>query len=219
MKSVLISIRPEWCELIANGKKTIEVRKTVPTLEKPFKVYIYCTKSMTHLYESKDQTAKEVLGAYYTTQHNKTSLVPSGFLNGKVIGEFVCNNVSYISASIDADGDRHLQNTAFLERRMCLTDDELFKYLYKGKGKDNAGYAWHISNLVMYKGMPRELSEFRTPDWYRDCEKQCPDLERMRCPVKDSRKADKVCGWCRRGGKSITRPPQSWCYVEALKGE
>ena len=43
MKSVLISIKPKWCELIASGKKTVEVRKTVPKLETPFKCYIYCT--------------------------------------------------------------------------------------------------------------------------------------------------------------------------------
>ena len=45
MKSVLISIRPKWCELIANGKKTIEVRKTKPKCDTPFKCYIYCTKN------------------------------------------------------------------------------------------------------------------------------------------------------------------------------
>ena len=28
MKSALISIKPKYCELIANGKKTIEVNKT-----------------------------------------------------------------------------------------------------------------------------------------------------------------------------------------------
>ena len=44
MQSVLISIRPQYCELIASGKKTIEVRKTRPKLETPFKCYIYCTK-------------------------------------------------------------------------------------------------------------------------------------------------------------------------------
>lgn len=30
MKSVLISIHQKWCELIASGKKTIDVRKTAP---------------------------------------------------------------------------------------------------------------------------------------------------------------------------------------------
>lgn len=42
-KAVLISIRPEWCKLIVDGKKTVEVRKSRPKLETPFKVYIYCT--------------------------------------------------------------------------------------------------------------------------------------------------------------------------------
>ena len=42
-KAVLISIRPEWVEKIANGEKTLELRKTEPKLETPFKVYIYCT--------------------------------------------------------------------------------------------------------------------------------------------------------------------------------
>ena len=43
-KAVLISIRPEWVEKIANEWKTIEVRKTKPYLETPFKCYIYCTQ-------------------------------------------------------------------------------------------------------------------------------------------------------------------------------
>lgn len=42
-KAVLISVRPEWCEKILAGEKTMEVRKTRPRLETPFKVYIYCT--------------------------------------------------------------------------------------------------------------------------------------------------------------------------------
>lgn len=43
MQAVMLSVQPKWCELIANGKKTIEVRKRRPKLETPFKVYIYCT--------------------------------------------------------------------------------------------------------------------------------------------------------------------------------
>ena len=43
-KAVLISIQPKWCELIASGKKTVEVRKTKPKLETPFKCYIYATR-------------------------------------------------------------------------------------------------------------------------------------------------------------------------------
>lgn len=43
-KAVMLSIRPKWVEKIANGEKTIEVRKTKPKLQTPFKCYIYCTK-------------------------------------------------------------------------------------------------------------------------------------------------------------------------------
>lgn len=44
MKSVMLSIKPKWCEMIARGQKTIEVRKSRPKLEVPFLCYIYCTK-------------------------------------------------------------------------------------------------------------------------------------------------------------------------------
>lgn len=42
-KAVLISIRPEWCEGIMRGHKTLELRKNRPRLEPPFKVYVYQT--------------------------------------------------------------------------------------------------------------------------------------------------------------------------------
>lgn len=43
MKKVLISIRPEWCELIGRGQKTIELRKTKPKIDTPFKCYAVMT--------------------------------------------------------------------------------------------------------------------------------------------------------------------------------
>lgn len=43
MKSVLISIKPKYCELIVSGQKTVEVRKTKPRIDTPFKCYIYKT--------------------------------------------------------------------------------------------------------------------------------------------------------------------------------
>ena len=47
MKSVLIAIRTQWCEKIASGEKTIEVRKTAPQ-EVPFKCYIYESRNGGH---------------------------------------------------------------------------------------------------------------------------------------------------------------------------
>ena len=79
MKSVLISIKPKWCELIASGKKTIEVRKTKPKLDTPFKCYIYETKTQD----------------YYSVFHDKTM--------GKVVGEFVCDYILGRCESSNAD--------------------------------------------------------------------------------------------------------------------
>lgn len=37
----MISLRPVWCKKIMAGRKTIEVRKTRPEMDTPFKCYIY----------------------------------------------------------------------------------------------------------------------------------------------------------------------------------
>lgn len=129
-KAVLISIQPKWCELIASGKKTVEIRKTKPKLETPFKVYIYCT-------HSKNRVA-------YCKGNN--------ILNGKVIGEFVCKAILPISIIYsDPNSSLALREFPFT----CLTDKQIMDYL--GNGKE--GYGWHISNLVIYD-KPKELSEF-----------------------------------------------------------
>ena len=91
VKSILISIRPMWCELIASGKKTIEVRKTRPKIETPFKCYIYCTgvKSM----NLRD----------YVAVHQATGGAVDDW-SGKVIGEFVCDGVYKNNMSYDCEG-------------------------------------------------------------------------------------------------------------------
>lgn len=58
MKSALISIKPKYCELIANGKKTIEVRKTKPKLETPFKCYIYIAHRILQILQQKQSVLK-----------------------------------------------------------------------------------------------------------------------------------------------------------------
>lgn len=44
--AVLLSIRPEWCQKIFRGEKTMEIRKSFPKdfQGQPFKCFIYCTK-------------------------------------------------------------------------------------------------------------------------------------------------------------------------------
>ena len=87
MKSVLISIQPKWCELITSGKKTVEVRKTKPKLETPFKVYIYCTNAKGQAFFT-EQVYKGEKGNYAIPHLG----------NGKVIGEFVCNGIIHYDA-------------------------------------------------------------------------------------------------------------------------
>lgn len=86
-KAILMSINPRWCELIARGEKTIEIRKTIPQdLNPPFKVYIYMTAGNASY-------PVTINGAPYTCSNN----------GGKeVIGEFMCRNI-YEFTSIHED--------------------------------------------------------------------------------------------------------------------
>lgn len=140
-KAVLISVRPKWCELIADGKKTIEVRKTLPKIPTPFQCYIYCTKdqgnegSATHFYESDNGTF---------SSDGKTF---AAFLSGTVIGEFVCDRMDTLSG-------RGVATEEYL-RDACLTVDQ-----YNAYRKGRVTYFWHISNLVIYDES-KKLSDFR----------------------------------------------------------
>ena len=135
MKAVMLSIQPKWCELIASGKKAVEVRKTKPKLETPFKVYIYCTKNSKSLIKDDISTTISFIA--------KNS--------GKVIGEFVCDKV------VEFENDCYtpaFEETADLS---CVGYKGLYDYL----GTKEYGYGWHISDLVIYD-KPKELSEFRS---------------------------------------------------------
>ena len=134
MKSVMLSIRPKWCEKIVSGEKTIEVRKTKPKLETPFKCYIYCTTNHPYISVSCGELDK---------LNYRTNTV--GRCNGKVIGEFTCDRIYELAPLNHAPDD--------VEKQACLTREEIVNYL---KG---TGYGWHISDLLIYD-QPRELSEF-----------------------------------------------------------
>ena len=88
MNSVMISIRPKWCEKIIKGQKTIEVRRTQPKLQTPFKVFIYCTKGGKTL---NIPISQERLIADVAVNGMKSMNNPIG--NGSVIGEFVCDTM------------------------------------------------------------------------------------------------------------------------------
>ena len=163
-KAVMISVKPKWCELIANGKKTIEVRKSRPKIETPFKCYIYCTKF-------KDIHIDMFLN--YDETEKKTYIC-----NGKVIGEFVCDKIDYFSFSdsewaysvappgsvMPMNEDKAIK---IMGNKGCLTVDDIVSYF---GDEDYKAYFWHISDLKIYD-KPKELSEFKKINrdcWYAD---------------------------------------------------
>ena len=187
MKSILQPIKPQYCELIVAGKKTIEVRKTRPKIETPFKVYIYETKDKKY----------ENIGFCYPDKNIKFIHAP-----GKVIGEYVCDKIIKYSPLHSGEG----YIIPYLQQALCcLSHKQLWKY---GKGK--ILYGWYISDLVIYD-KPRELREFG-----KECNLDC---QSVRCPYWKYQRvnADEWDYDCSCNNiKPLTRPPQSWCFVEEV---
>lgn len=195
MKSVLIAIRPKWTEKIASGQKTIEVRKTAPK-DVPFKAYIYCCKAKPYLYKE----ANPPFELFLDSELYKGTGYDDRLFSGKVIGEFICDKVDgHLSGWDTAFGD--IVDTT----PMCLTVAEILNY---SAGKPL--YFWHISDLKIYD-KPKELSEFRKPcNWNYDC------CTCKRAKYELTKAEAKVFYGC---DSELTRPPQSWCYVEDLGEE
>ena len=236
MKSVLISNLPKWCGKICheigkdeNGKpiyeKSIEVRKGRPS-EVPFRCLIYATKPK-KWYKSgplliSDESLWLVNGKVKMCDGLELwadSVENYHCLNGKIIGEFICDKVYNIepifsfydcySGYDDSSDSSYFENYSIDNERLkktCLTIQDLYIY---GEGKTL--YGWHISDLKIYD-KPKEFSEFNRP-----------------CPSKNHN-----CEPCIRYGKPytwdfdektgkifcsrrVTRPPQSWMYVEEIE--
>ncbi len=201
MKCVMLAIRPKYCEKICheigtdkNGKpvyeKPIEVRKTKPSIPTPFKVFIYCTN-------------QKINGEILLTYDKKVEGRNRGFrengdipLAGKVIGEFICDKIEEFSVGSLRGDD--------IENLACLSYNEMIDYFYKPEELDGKtakqGYAWHISQLKIYD-KPKELSEFYRPCSYDGL---CFSCKRF----KANGSSYDICN------SEITRPPQSWMYIE-----
>ena len=186
MKAILLSIRPNWCKLIWSGMKTVEVRKTRPTLETPFKAYIFCTGHDSWVMKSPKAGVQK--------------------MDSRVIGEFTCDKINklvHVGTMMDINiltSDGWYKPADALIQAACLTEETVKKYL---QGRN--GYGWHISELKIYD-KPKSILDFhravdKTKLW---CEK---------CAIGG--KKGTACAFCYGlDGLRIRRPPQSWCYVE-----
>ena len=124
----------------------------------------------------------------------------------KVIGEFVCDDIIVDERGENADVFSKYAQLSLVEQK---------KY-----GANKPLFGWHITDLKIYD-KPKELGEFRKPciDKYQYCQ-SCkyglvtlsPDEEEYAMyhgGYYDT--FDTVCT------NRVTRPPQSWCYVEELE--
>lgn len=201
MKNILIAIRPQWVEKITSGKKTIEVRKTAPQ-EVPFKAYIYESRNGGH----RCKHCNEKDSCYSYAPKNVGCYNGSG----KVIGEFICDRIDEykyvycdhpeIGYPVGYDcGDNWYDIDDEDLQKACLTEEEFKRY---GNGKPL--YGWHISDLKIYD-RPRNLSEFRKSGFMTEEEWLFNLYPNTHCHYE---------AWAKKF--EITRPPQSWMYIEDL---
>lgn len=211
------SIKPQYCELIAAGKKTIEVRKTKPKLKPPFKVSIYCTRDKGILFYRSRHTNDFI--AYKPKFYKDTEILlqQNGHtvFNGKVIGEYICDDI--VELEYDEFEECYMFKNCYCGYTLdeilsasCLSYDAFCKY-----GNRKPIYLWHITNLKIYDE-PKELSAFYTIRNKDDLD-QCGD-----CKYIESCGASFPCEdggdwWCSVDNKKpLTRPPQSWLYCEEV---
>lgn len=149
-EAVLMSVKPKWCGKIAAGEKTLEIRKSKPKLDVPFKVYIYCTKGRgIHFWKSKTYAYAD------DRSHNAFDLCG----DGKVIGEFVCDRI-YQYTTTNMDGADIAKDEVVSQS--CLSRKELDEYEHSAEPKENCIYlvglyCWHITNVKIYE-KPLDLS-------------------------------------------------------------
>lgn len=216
MNEIMLSVRPKWCELIASGKKTIEVRKTKPKCNVPFKVYIYCTEDFRT--STKDRNHKFWIGEPINGVSGGRYLG-----NGKVIGEFVCDKIHSVHVPSDIRYCVDFGIWSPLSEKVlndaCLTAEESLDYA----GNKEFIFGWHISDLVIYD-KPKDLSEFYVED--TEAIKDCKNRFRFGQPESVTQNGGWINGgygclkdgepeWCEKClKKPLVRPPQSWCYAE-----
>ena len=124
-----------------------------------------------------------------------------GKWNGRAIGEFICDKITDISVVVkncNEDYNHVYHNDEC--KGSCLTWKELQEY-----SKDKPLYAWHISELKIYD-KPKELNEFSRPCSYSGL---CFSCKR----TSFKKDGNLLCN------TKITRPPQSWMYIEDLGEE
>lgn len=194
MKSILLSIKPEWVAKILNGEKTIEIRKSMPKCDLPIDVYIYCTKEDNLCCIKRIDRDRYICGKDFDLR--VFPHLSSGYDGkGKVVAKFTLNDAWFLGSFMY---DCECEHSFFL-KPSCLTPKEVCEYSEYGK---KCLYAWHIEDLVIFD-RPRDISEFKGV-----------------CPIKKG--GCRLCKYggiglslmplCRK--PQLTKAPQNYCYIE-----
>ena len=181
MAAVMLSMNQKSCQKLTNHNqtKTIEIRKTKPKLSTPFKCYIYKSRNSKH----------DFVGST-----SKTA--------GKVIGEFICNRIDKFKVFENSS----VQNWMFFDLNMSgMSYEDVANYV----GINNYGYAWHISDLIIYD-TPKELREFSMKCRRAYCSETCKHYNDD-CYINVSTAYGRY-----KNIRRISTPPKSWCYVELI---
>ena len=121
---------------------------------------------------------------------------------GKVTGQFeVVENIKF-----NLKGDTYKKS--WFEKG-CVPYEFLVKY---ANGKDYI-YANVIDRVERYD-KPKELSEFYSAKWDMTCEHKKRGFNMDFCMAYEN--GSHFCKELNCDKKRLTRPPQSWCYVESL---
>lgn len=192
MKAILISIQPQWVELILNFIKKDEIRKGTAIGKAINKLIEEQGVAPTFIYCTKDKSNKEVL----IKMHNRYGMTKNADPYGKVVARFnaTAEHIEYETCSRDISGWWKDDGEMYDHKDACLTYKEMFDYIGAGEGT-----VIHINDIEIFD-KPKEISEFyrivKTDIGYcvDDIEKQKP-ITLNAC-------------------KNITKAPESWCYIE-----
>lgn len=134
--------------LLQTEKKTIEVTKTRPNIDMPFKCYVYCTLD-------------DINAAPETTWWRAYKYWTKYITREKVIGEFICDEIYKIdndSTNFFDEREHDIFYMDYAESQLnlcaCISYCNLKKYL-----GHKIGYGLHISELKI-SDEPKDLNDF-----------------------------------------------------------
>lgn len=202
MYSVMVSIDAEDCTKLFNGRKTLDMRKSMPAIQLPIRCYI-CCKNPQRTSEKLWKTSK---GSYYIDTIANSS--QDNCCNGKIIGEYVCKSVTPYLYQLWNEGTEQQLHMIYDKdlKSACMSFNQFKKYA----GRSNV-YGWHISDVIEYDVFKEVTSFTHNCKWFGnaysmiECEKCKHSIESQvhgehyKCEVA--------------GVKVVNKPPTSWCYV------